>query len=387
MEISSMPDTGTESHILCERHGRIGMITLNRPKALNALNLDMIRTIAMQLDRWAYDDRIHAFVMRSSSDRAFCAGGDVRAIGILPDPAARVAMGRDFFGEEFVLNQAIARLRKPFISLINGVAMGGGLGLSVHGSHRVVSETVKMAMPENLIGYFPDVGATSFLTQCPRYLGRFLAITGASISTQDALYSGLGTHHVPAAAFAALTEDLVKADRLDHAKIDNIIAGHAARVERSAFEDRLDEIEAVFGKGSFDDMYTALREGAASRDWMKAAVEAIEKSAPTSLLITWKRMVGGEGQVIETILKDDYRVALRMVARPDFAEGIRAVLVDKDHNPHWSPSRLSDVTSAQIDDLLAPLDEVAGLSVQDLDFPEMLVRLHPRVEGYPVHGT
>ncbi|SFH33839.1 enoyl-CoA hydratase [Sulfitobacter dubius] len=355
-----------EDYVLTERVGHLGIITLNRPRALNALNVEMVRSIARAIEQWDGECEVDAILLRSGSSRAFCAGGDVRAIGILSNSNARIAMGREFFGEEFALNQRINRLKKPFISLIDGVAMGGGLGISLHGSHRVVSENVKMGMPENLIGYFPDVGATWFLNRCPGHLGRFLALTGTNSQTEDAIFSGFATHHVPASSFQSLESDLVADSRLNHGAVDSIIRRHCAPIKASAFEEKMDQINEIFGQDTFEAMLCTLEKAAAACAWFATAHETIMRSAPTSIHVTWKRMVEGRNQSIETILRDDYRVALGMVAREDFAEGIRAVLVDKDHAPKWKPGNLFDVNENGVEALLKPLGETTDIAAEDL---------------------
>ncbi|MBS0256082.1 MAG: enoyl-CoA hydratase/isomerase family protein [Proteobacteria bacterium] len=357
-----------DDHVVTATEGRLGLITLNRPKALNAIDLEMVRRICAIVERWEFDADIDAILLRSAIPRAFCSGGDVRSIGILKDPAERVDLGRDFFGTEFILNRRINRLRKPFISLIGGIAMGGGLGLSVHGSHRVVSEDVRMAMPETMIGYFPDIGATWFLNRCPGHLGRYLALSGAHINAADALYSGLATHQVPSASFEALTQDLAAASHLDAPRADAIIMRHSATFDGGVLAGRMPAIDRIFGDDDLDAVVDALQREAGDEPWIADALATLRRAAPTSLRATWRRMVEGKDQPVETILIDDYRMALRMVARRDFAEGIRAVLVDKDQSPAWQPATLEEVSEADIDKLLLPLSPASRGEPYDLTF-------------------
>jgi enoyl-CoA hydratase len=345
------------SELLTAIEGRLGVITLNRPKALNALSLAMVRTLETVLADWATNPSVEAVLIKSSSDRAFCSGGDVRAIGVLPSPAARQALGRDFFGTEYRVNHRINTFPKPFIALMGGIAMGGGLGLSVHGSHRVASESLRLAMPETVLGLFPDVGGAWFLNRCPGAVGRYLALTGQHIGTADALAAGLVTHHVPAEAFDALTAALIGARKLDAAKVDEIIGRHAASAGAGTLPARATTIDRLFGDEDLDAVMAAVDHAASEAEWIAAAKAALHHASPTSLRATWRRMIAGRGQSIERILIDDYRMALRIVGGRDFPEGVRAIFVDKDRTPRWNPPALSAVTEADIDALLAPLPE------------------------------
>lgn len=323
--------------VLSEVNGRLGVITLNRPKALNALNLIMVEQLDAILANWAADPAVDAVLLRSASERAFCAGGDVRSIGILPDPKDRMALGRAFFGTEYRVNHCINTFPKPFISLINGIAMGGGLGLSIHGSHRVVSEDLRMAMPETVLGLFPDVGGTWFLNRCPGAIGRYLALIGPQIGAADALTAGLATHHVPRDMFGHLVSKLASADRLDTLAVDAIIQAHTTILAAGALADRATEIESLFAGDDLDAVVARIDAAAPSAEWITEAQSVIRRASPTSLRVTWQRMVEGHNQSIERILEDDFRAAVRIVGGHDFAEGVRAILVDKDGAPHWSP--------------------------------------------------
>jgi enoyl-CoA hydratase len=356
-EASAIPMTtaATSGEIAATIQGRLGILVLDRPKALNALSLGMVETLETVLDAWAADPAVEAVLIRSSSERAFCSGGDVRAIGILPDPAAREALGRRFFATEYRVNHRINTLKKPFIALLSGVAMGGGLGLSVHGSHRVASETLRMAMPETVLGLFPDVGGAWFLNRCPGAIGRYLALTGQHIGTADALTAGLATHHVPAAGFDALTAELVAAPKLDRAAVDRMITAHAADPGTGTLAARRLEIDRLFSGSDLDAVVAAVDRAASGAEWIEEARAVLHHASPTSLRATWRRIVEAPGQDIARVLKDDYRMAVRIVAGHDFPEGVRAIFVDKDRNPRWKPATLAEVTEAEIDALLAPL--------------------------------
>lgn len=346
----------SSEEILSEVRGRLGVITLNRPKALNALNLNMVEQLEAIIARWAEDPDIEAVLLRSASERAFCAGGDVRSIGILPDPKERMALGQTFFGTEYRVNYRINTYPKPFISLINGIAMGGGLGLSIHGSHRVVSEDLRMAMPETVLGLFPDVGGTWFLNRCPGMIGRYLALIGPHIDAADALTARLATHHVPGTAFDALAAELAAANRLDHAAVDAIIGAHSTVPDGQVLAGRVVEIDRLFTGSDLDMVVARINEAAGDAGWIAEAQSVLRRASPTSLRATWRRMVDGVGQSIEQVLEDDFRMAVRIVGGHDFAEGVRAILVDKDGAPRWNPASLEDVTDDNIAALLAPLE-------------------------------
>lgn len=341
--------------VLASVEGRLGVITLNRPKALNALNVAMVERLDAILTGWESDPAVDAVLIRSGSERAFCAGGDVRSIGILPDPADRMALGRAFFGTEYRVNRRINTFPKPYIALINGVAMGGGLGLSIHGSHRVVSENLRMAMPETVLGLFPDVGGTWFLSRCPGRIGRYLALIGPHIGPADALTAGLATHHVPHAGFDDLLAALAAADRLDAGAVDATLDALATIPVGGTLAERAVQIGELFAGDDLDAVVARIDVAAAHANWIAEAQSVLRRASPTSLRATWRRMVQGAGQPIEQILADDYRMAARIVGGHDFAEGVRAILIDKDMSPRWDPPTLDAVREADIDALLAPM--------------------------------
>lgn len=335
--------------------GRLGVITLDRPRALNALSLPMVAQLDGILTDWAANPAVHAVLIHSASDRAFCAGGDVRSIGRLADPAQREALGRAFFRTEYRLNYRINTFPKPYIALISGINMGGGLGLSVHGTHRIVSESARMAMPEVLLGLFPDVGATWFLNRGPAHLGRYLALIGPTIGADDAMTAGLATHHVPGARFADLLTALASAPRLDSAVVDRIVGERAMAPAPGSLAERASDIARLFGSSDLDAVIAEISEYAPRAAWVEEAQSVLRRACPTSLRATWRRMVDGMNHSIERVLADDYRMAVRLVGRADFAEGVRAVLVDKDLTARWKPATLAMVSAADIDALLAPM--------------------------------
>lgn len=351
-----MSDEAIARDLESEVRGRLGIITLNRAKALNALNLGMAQRLDALLACWATDPAVDAVLIRSAGERAFCAGGDVRSIGVLPDPNDRAGLGRAFFRAEYRANHRIGTFPKPFIALMAGITMGGGLGISVLGSHRIVGETLRMAMPETVLGLFPDVGASWFLNRCPGAVGRYLALVGAPLDAADALAAGLATHHVPVERFAALTDALAGAASLDAELVDVIVGDHAAQVEGGVLAGRRDAIDRLFAGHDLDAVIDRVTAEADDAPWIEDARATLRRASPTSLCATWRRMLDGADQSLEQVLVDDYRMAVRMVAGHDFAEGVRAILIDKDQSPVWSPRDLDAVTGADIDAMLRPID-------------------------------
>jgi enoyl-CoA hydratase len=340
--------------ILAAVNGRLGVITLNRPKALNALTLAMVEQLTAILTAWAGDPAIDAVLLQGTG-RAFCAGADVRAIGTLADPAARDGFGRVFFRIEYRLNQFIHTYPKPFIAVASGIVMGGGMGLSVHGAFRIVTETTQMAMPETVLGLFPDVGASWFLARCPGRIGMFLGLTGARVDAADALWCGLATHVVALERIDAVIAALAAQPTLTHGAVETVIGGFATNdPPASTLSEHSGAIDRLFAGQRLEHVIAAL-ENAPSDGWEAGALALLRHASPLSLRATWRRLRAAGGQTIETVLADDYRMAVRLVAGHDFAEGVRAILIDKDNAPQWLPPTLAQVDEAQIDTLLAPL--------------------------------
>jgi enoyl-CoA hydratase len=330
--------------ILLERDGGLGMVTLNRPQALNTLSLAMYRRFDPQLIAWGKDRSVEALLVRGAGGRAFCAGGDVRAIY----DARTYAKGpgdykADFFREEYRLIQRVHRFPKPYIALVDGITMGGGCGISINGSHRVASERTVFAMPEVHIGLFPDVGASRFLTLCPGHVGLYLALTGTRLRAADALYCGFATHYVPHERLAALTVALGEG----HGKgVDATIARFAADPGPAGLPALRRQIDHCFACGSVEEIVAALRGESAT--WARDALAAIERASPLSLKITFHQFQLGRGMEIEQALALEYRMTQHVMAGHDFFEGIRALLVDKDNKPRWQHDRVEAVTEAEV---------------------------------------
>ncbi len=315
--------------ILFEIRGRAGFVTLNQPASLNALNREMCTAFHRQLKAWRDDPRVKAVVVTGAGGRAFCAGGDVRAV-YRYGPGS--PLGYQYFWDEYRLDAAIAHYPKPYVALIDGVVMGGGVGISVHAPHRVVTEKCLFAMPETAIGLFPDVGVTRFLKRCPGRIGPYLALTGARLNAADVRYIGFATAHVPSVKMAELAKALEDGDPAAIAQFATDpgaapIAARQAGIDRVFAPDRVEQI---------------------------ASPELAGKS-PTSLKIAAKQMREVDDRPVDEVLKIDYRIACRCVDGHDYFEGVRALLIDKDQKPRWDPARLEDVTEATIDAYFAPL--------------------------------
>jgi len=343
--------------IRIERRGGLGLIALNRPQALNTLSLAMYRIFDPQLVAWGHDPDIHAVAVKGEGGRAFCAGGDVRAIY----DARRGAVGdgdykTDFFREEYSLIARVHRFPKPYVALMDGIVMGGGAGISVNGSHRIVTEKTLFAMPEVHIGLFPDVGASRFLNLCPGRAGLYLALTGKRIGAADCLYCGFATHYVPSARLNELVAALAAIQfhpGTARAQIDATIARFAAEPGAASLPAIQPEIDRAFAGKSIEAILAALdRERA---DWAKEARDAMARAAPLSLKITLRQLQLGKGMSVDQALTLEYRLTQHVMAGQDFFEGIRAALVDKDNKPRWQHAAPEDVGEGEVESYFASL--------------------------------
>jgi enoyl-CoA hydratase len=327
--------------------GGVAFVTLARPKALNALTLEMIRAFYARLRVWATDPAIRAVVIDGEGDRAFCAGGDVRAVydSVKTRPSD---LNRVFFSEEYRLNRLIHRLPKPYVALIDGITFGGGLGLSVHGARRIATERTLAGMPETAIGLFPDIGATWFLNRCPGRLGLYLALTGARIRAADALLAGFATHYAPSTALDGFKRDLAAG-----ADVDAAIASIATDPGPAPLAAHRAAIDRLFAGDTVEAILAALE--ADGSDWARATRKDLATKSPTSLKVTFEQLRRGAGLAIEEVLVMEYRMTQAFMAGHDFFEGIRALLVDKDQSPKWKPATLAEVTAADVARYFQPL--------------------------------
>lgn len=340
------------TEIICEKIGHCGAITLDRPSALNALTPDMVVAMAAALTDYAADCDIACVVVRSSNPRAFCAGGDIKQLYEL-GRAAKHAEQMAFFREEYRLCRQIARFPKPYVALVEGIAMGGGAGISLNGSHRVAGETLSFAMPEVGIGFFPDVGATYFLPRLLGRLGTYLALTGSRAGLGDAIGLGLATAHVPAARFDALVA------RLSHGEnVDQAIAAESAPAPDSPLLRQRHFIDGCFAAPSVGAILEEIDEASyAGSTFGMTTFETIRSRSPTSLAIALRQMQLGPTLDLEAALRLEFRIATRVVRGHDYYEGVRTVLIDKTDTPHWSPADIEKISAAEIEAYFAPLPE------------------------------
>ncbi|WP_408890820.1 enoyl-CoA hydratase/isomerase family protein [Myxococcus faecalis] len=336
-----------------EMRGAVGVVTLDRPKALNALNLEMCRRLLPQLEAWRADPAVKAVVVRGAGGRAFCAGGDVRAVAASqaePRPAGAERLSREFFRAEYTLNHLIHHFGKPYISLVDGICMGGGLGLSIHGAYRVVTEKLVLAMPETGIGLFPDVGGGWFLPRFPGESGTYLGLTGARCGAADAMWLGYGTHFVESARLETVLEALVGAqwgEGLASAVVERVLKDFHADAGTSVLATQHVAMDRCFAAERVEDIQQALEaEGTA---WAQETWATLVRMCPTSLKVTLRQLRMGRTRDYDEMLSVEYRLSQAMTARADFREGIRAVLVDKDHKPRWHPGTLGDVSEADVE--------------------------------------
>jgi enoyl-CoA hydratase len=338
----------------------LGHVTLNRPKAFNALTHDMCRRFDAQMRAWAAQDDVATVVVTGSGDRAFCAGGDVRALwDAVPDGA----LTRDFFWDEYRLNRRLFRYSKPYVALADGVTMGGGVGVSAPARFRVVTERTVFAMPETGIGLFPDVGGSYYLSRCPGQTGVYLALTGTRIKAADLLYAGLYTHHAPA---ECLPELLVALEMEAPSAVLKRFA--TAPGGEATLPPLRDAIDRCFAGATIEEIRTALlqeqqegREG----DWAQATLMALDRMSPTSLRVTLRQIREGAKLEFEDCLRMEFRLVRRFMRGHDFHEGVRALLVDKDNAPKWRPATLAEVTPAMVDAYFAPLTDEDELHFND----------------------
>jgi enoyl-CoA hydratase len=346
--------TGADAPILFERRGALGLVTLNRPRQLNALSHDMAAALGAQLLRWRDDDAVQAVAIAGSGERAFCAGGDIRLIW-----EAGIGRGLEsaaFYADEYRMNHLIHVYPKPYVAFMDGIVMGGGAGVSVHGSHRLAGDRTLFAMPETGIGLFPDVGGTWFLPRMPGQTGMWLGLTGARLGPADAVMAGVCDLFAPSArhghALAALAEGATPSEAL--------AAIAAPPPEGGALGGLRDAIDRCFGGDSVAAVLDAL--AAEDTEWAAAQRAEILRKSPTSTLATFRQIREGARLDFAGCMALEYRLARFFMTRPDFFEGVRAAVIDKDGAPCWSPRRLEDVDPAEIDAAFAPLPEGVELT-------------------------
>ena len=334
----------TDPHIQAEKRSALGLLTLARPQALNALTHGMVKAIAANLSAWAADDGIRAVAIRGEG-RAFCAGGDIRAVqqAVVAGSDEGAALLRD----EYRMNALIGAYPKPYVALIHGICMGGGAGVSVHGSQRLADPSLAFAMPETAIGFVPDIGSSHFLSRAPGEMGMYLGLTSKRIGLGDALEAGLVTHAVNAADFDAVIKALTEGEEVGKA-----IAPFVRKAAAGPLAPHRRFIQTVFSAGSVEAILERLdRDGG---DFARATAQVIRTRSPTSLKIVFRQLRAAAKLDLKQCLAMELRLALRLLPCHDFREGVRAALVDKDRAPKWQPSALAGV--GDLESFFAPLE-------------------------------
>ncbi|WP_309133208.1 enoyl-CoA hydratase/isomerase family protein [Brevibacterium sp.] len=337
-----------EPTVITSSSNGVGRIELNRPKLINALSQEMVGLIDDALARWRDDDVITSVLVTGRGDRGLCAGGDIKAV--YNDLVAGTNENARFWNREYKMNHAISVFPKPYVVVMNGITMGGGVGISGHGSHRIVTDSTKLGMPETGIGLFPDVGATHLLANAPGELGTHLALTGQPVGPGAAVALRLADHYVPEADI----DDLI-ADLADGGDVQTVIDRYAAEPPENELADAAAWINECYRGEKVEDILAAL--AAHENPDANAAAELIGTRAPTSVKVTLAALRKAAHMTLAEVLEQDYRIAVAMTERPDLREGIRAQVIDKDRNPRWSPATLAEVDDATITGILTTAHE------------------------------
>ena len=335
-----------EGDLIARVEGSAGVIRLNRPKAINAVTLKMFREIETALDRFEADPAVSVILLEGAGVRGLCAGGDIRALW----DSSRVNgdLGKILWREEYILNARIAKFPKPYVAFMDGIVMGGGVGLSAHASHRVVTDRTKLAMPEVGLGFFPDVGGTYLLSRAPGEIGTFFGLTGQTMNGPDAIYARFADAVVPAARLPALREALTgSACGAGSAEVSQIIHGFATGETAGPVAAVQAKIDALFAFDRMDDIVAALaRDGS---EFAQSSLKTLGEKSPRGMVVTLKllRLARQAGSLEECLVRE-YRAALEVFRSDDFREGVRAAVIDKDRNPKWSPPAIEEVTPEMV---------------------------------------
>ncbi|XP_055677929.1 3-hydroxyisobutyryl-CoA hydrolase, mitochondrial isoform X2 [Lutzomyia longipalpis] len=333
--------------VIAQEVGNAGVITLDRQKALNAINLDMVRQIYAAAKK--FEQSKDLVIIKGAGEKAFCAGGDVRAVSYGPLEEAKA-----FFRQEYILNASIQAFRKPYVALIDGITMGGGVGLSVHGKYRVATERTLFAMPETAIGLFPDVGGGYFLPRLRGKLGMFLGLTGFRLKGRDVEKAGVATHYCESARIPELEEALTKCST------DGDVAATLAKFcpkDTSEFilNKHLAQIDECFSGATVEEILERLRKD--NSEWAQKTLQGLAKMSPTSMKVSKKQIDLGANMTLPECLVMEYRLAVRHAQDSDLKEGVRALLVDRDNQPKWNPPTLEEVTDERVDSFFKPLPD------------------------------
>ncbi|GAB4347897.1 MAG: enoyl-CoA hydratase/isomerase family protein [Oricola sp.] len=349
--------------LLVWRDGAAGRLRLNRPKALNALTHDMARGIENALLAWREDDTVGLVIIDAAGDKAFCAGGDIQQLYAL-GKAGDYEPARRFWAEEYRLNALIANYPKPYVAIMDGITMGGGVGVGAHGSHRIVTGRTTLAMPEVGIGFLPDVGGTWLLSRAPGRTGYYLGMTGARMDAADAIYAGFADNYIESDRLEAFAARLVET-----ANVDAAIAEFASEPPAGTLAAARAEIDDAFGRENplaIADRLDIMATGGS--EWAASALKALRRTAPLSVASTFEAVRRAEGfSSIEQCLALEYRFSHRVLEGHDFLEGVRAAVIDKDRNPDWQPKRLEDITPDMVETMLGPLGDAEWKPQEEAD--------------------
>ncbi|MDD1979559.1 enoyl-CoA hydratase/isomerase family protein [Pseudomonas tussilaginis] len=344
--------TPTAAPILAQVRNHIGHLTLNRPAGLNALTLDMVRSLQQQLNAWAVDDQVHAVVLRGEGPKGFCAGGDIRSL--YDSYKAGDSLHRDFFVEEYALDLCIHHYRKPILALMDGFTLGGGMGLAQGAELRVVTERSRLAMPEVGIGYFPDVGGSYFLSRVPGELGTYLGVTGVQVQAADALYCGLADWYLDSSKLALLDERLDSLTFGAHPLKD--LQGVLAKLGTQVLDDAplaklrpaIDHFFALPEVSSIVEQLRAVTV-ADSHEWAVKTAELMETRSPLAMAVTLEMLRRGRHLSLEDCFKIELHLDRQWFEHGDLIEGVRALIIDKDKQPRWNPATLAGLSRSRVD--------------------------------------
>jgi enoyl-CoA hydratase len=335
-----------EGDLIARREGAVGVIRLNRPKAINAVTLEMFRDVDRALDAFEADPAVAVILLEGAGERGLCAGGDIRALW--ESSKVKGDLGKILWREEYILNARIKKFPKPYVSFMDGIVMGGGVGLSAHSSHRVVTDKTKLAMPEVGLGFFPDVGGTWLLSHSPGEIGTYFGLTGQTMNGPDAIHAGFADAVVPSGKLADLREALTKVRAgITSAEVKALIAGFATGETAGPVAAMQDKIDVWFAYDRMEDIIAALqRDGS---ELALSTLKTLSEKSPRGMVVTLKLLrLARTSRSLEECLVREYRAALEVFASDDFREGVRAAVIDKDRSPKWSPPRIEDVTPEMV---------------------------------------
>ena len=355
-------DTMIEPDLIVRREGFAGIIRLNRPKTINAVTLDMFRDIDKALATFEADPNVSVVLLEGAGERGLCAGGDVRAL--YKSSQMNGDLGKVLWREEYVLNARINKFPKPYVAFMDGIVMGGGVGLSAHASHRVVTERTTLAMPEVGLGFFPDVGGTWLLSHAPGEIGTYFGLTGQTMNGPDAVYAGFADAVVPSSKLAGLRGVLTEArPGSTTGEVRALIDGFATGETAGPVAAMRATIDRWFSYDRMQDIIAALtRDGS---DLAQSTLKTLGEKSPRGMVVALKLLrLARQSSSLEECLVREYRAALEVFRSDDFREGVRAAVIDKDRNPKWSPPRIEDVTP----DMIAPY--FANIGADELVFDQ-----------------